>query len=135
MIRAYALLSVDQAFISQVESYQKTLEMFFTASLLGTKHKKDGVENKPASLHVVPLAKTLNQIPRSLCGKQVAEPSSLRVVAAQSKRKLAKKANEKLMIRDTSPKMKALSHTKKKKKFSNDLRKHWSRDANHKIKT
>ena len=85
VVRASALQSVDQAFISQVESYQKTLKMFFTASLLGTKHKKDGVENKPASLHVVSLAKTLYQMPRSLCDKQVAEPGSLRVIAAQSK--------------------------------------------------
>ena len=34
------------------------------------------MENKPASLLVVSLGKTLNGMPPSLCGRQVAEPSS-----------------------------------------------------------
>ena len=40
MVRAWALLSVDVGFIPLVESYQKTLKMVFTASLLGAQHKK-----------------------------------------------------------------------------------------------
>ena len=46
------LLTVGKAgFISQAESYQKTYKkMVFTAFLLGTQHKKDSVEDKPASL-------------------------------------------------------------------------------------
>ena len=34
--------------------------MVFTASLLGALHKKDSVENKPASLFVMSLGKALN---------------------------------------------------------------------------
>ena len=58
--------------------------MVFTASLLGAQHNRDGVENKPASLLVVSLGKTLNGMASSLCGKQVVGPSSLLVVEAQS---------------------------------------------------
>ena len=53
VVRASASQSVDQGFISQLESYQKTLKMVFTASLLGAQQNKDRVENKPASLLVV----------------------------------------------------------------------------------
>ena len=59
MVRAFASQSVDLGSISQVESYQKTLKMVFTASLLGAQHNRDSVENKPASLLVVSLGKTL----------------------------------------------------------------------------
>ena len=45
--------------------------MVFTASLLGAQRKRDSVENKPASLLVVSLGKTLNGMPPSLCGRQV----------------------------------------------------------------
>ena len=37
-----------------------TLKLVFTASLLDAQHQKDSVENKPASLLIVPLGKTLN---------------------------------------------------------------------------
>ena len=40
----------------------------FIASLLGTEHEKDSVENMPASLVVLSLDKTLNGISPSLCG-------------------------------------------------------------------
>ena len=40
------------------------------------------MENKPASLLVVSLGKTLNGMPPSLCGRQVVGPSSLLVVVA-----------------------------------------------------
>ena len=45
--------------------------MVFKSFLLGTEHKRDGVENKPASLLVVSLGKALNGMPPSLCGRQV----------------------------------------------------------------
>ena len=40
------------------------------------------MENKPASLLVASLGKTLNKMPPSLCGRQVVGPSSLPVVVA-----------------------------------------------------
>ena len=45
--------------------------MVFTASLLGAQHIRDSVENKPVSLLVVSLGKTLNGMPPSLCGRQM----------------------------------------------------------------
>ena len=69
-------------FISQVNSYQKTLKMIFTASLLGAQQNRDRVENKPVSLLVVALGKALNGMPPSLCGRQVVGLSSLPVVVA-----------------------------------------------------
>ena len=51
--------------------------MVFIASALGAQHKRDSVENKPASLLVVSLAKTLKEMPPSLSGIQVARPSNL----------------------------------------------------------
>ena len=42
-----------------------------TASLLDAQHESDGVENKPASLLVVPLGKTLGGISPSWCGRQM----------------------------------------------------------------
>ena len=41
------------------------LKLLFTASLLDVQHLRDSVENKPASLLVVPLGKTLSGIPPS----------------------------------------------------------------------
>ena len=52
--------------------------------------KRDSVENKPASLFVVSLSKTLNEMSPSLCGKQVVGPSNLPVVVDQSNWRLAK---------------------------------------------
>ena len=49
--------------------------MLFTASLLGTQHKRDSVENKPARLLVF-LGKPLTGMPPPLCGRQVMGPSS-----------------------------------------------------------
>ena len=74
--------------------------MAFTASLLGAQHIRDSVENKLASSLVVPLGKTVNGMLPFLCSGQVAGPSSLPAVMAQSNRRLAKKANEKLKILD-----------------------------------
>ena len=56
------------------------------------------MENKPASLLVVSLGNTFNGIPPFLCGRQVAGPSSLFVVVAQSNQRLANRVNEKLVI-------------------------------------
>ena len=50
----------------------KTLVPVFTASLLDTQHLRGSVENKPASLLVVPLGKALNGILPSWCGRQMA---------------------------------------------------------------
>ena len=63
MVRASALQSVDLGFIPLVGSYQKTLKMVFTASLLGARHLGEIVENKLASLLVVSLGKALNRTP------------------------------------------------------------------------
>ena len=88
VVRASASQSVDLGFISQVESHQKTFKkMVFTASLLGARHIRDSVENKPASFLVVSLGKALNGMPHSLCGRQMVGPSSLPVVVVQSDKK------------------------------------------------
>ena len=62
--------------------------MVFTAFLLGAQHRRDSVENKPASLVVVSLGKVLNGMPPSLCGKQMVGSRSLPVVATQYDEKL-----------------------------------------------
>ena len=46
-----------------------TLKLVFTASLLDAQHKRDSLENKPASLLAVPLEKALSGIPPSWCGR------------------------------------------------------------------
>ena len=79
VVRASALKSVDQRFISPSGVIPKTEKWYLTASLLGAWHKSDSVENKPASLLVVSLGKPRNGMP-SLCGRQVTGPSSLPVV-------------------------------------------------------
>ena len=66
--------------------------MVFTASLLGAQHIRDSVENKLESLLVVFLGKALNEMPPSLCGRQMAGPSSLLVVVAQSDKRHANRA-------------------------------------------
>ena len=64
---------VDLGFFPLVESYQKTLNMIFTASLLGARHLKEVVENKPACLLVESLSKALNGTPPPLCERQVVQ--------------------------------------------------------------
>ena len=63
VVRASASQSVDLGLIPLVESYQKTLKMVSIASLLGTRHLLEVVENKPASLLVLSLGKALNGTP------------------------------------------------------------------------
>ena len=92
VVRASASQLVDLGLISQFESYQKTLKIVFTASLLGAQHIRNSVENKPASLLVVSLGKALNGMPPSLCGTQMVGPSSLPAVVAQSDERHANRA-------------------------------------------
>ena len=82
MVRAFASQLVDLGVISQVESYQKTLKNSIHSFLAWCSAHRDCVENKPASLLVVSLYKTLNGMPLSLCGRQMVGPSSLPVVVA-----------------------------------------------------
>ena len=49
-----------------------TLKWVFTVYLLDAQHYRNSVENKPASLLVVPLGKALSGIPPSWCGRQMA---------------------------------------------------------------
>ena len=64
VIRASALEAVDMGLIpSRVKPM--TLKLIFTASPLDTQYKRDSVENKSASLLVVPLGKALSGIPPS----------------------------------------------------------------------
>ena len=52
-----------------------TAKLVFTASLLDAQHQRDGVDNKPASLLVVSLGKSLSGIPPSQSGEQEADNS------------------------------------------------------------
>ena len=70
-------------------AYQKTVKMVSTASLLGARHLRGAVENKPTSLLVVSLGKALNGMPLSLCGRQVVGPSNLPVVVSLSDKRHA----------------------------------------------
>ena len=64
VVRASTLQLVDLGFNPLVESYQNTLKMVSTASLVGARHLGDVEKNKPASLLVVSLGKALNGTPR-----------------------------------------------------------------------
>ena len=72
VIRASASQSVDLGFIPLSSHTKKLLKMVFAASLLGARHLVEVVENKPESLLVVSLGKTLNGTPPPLRGRQVA---------------------------------------------------------------
>ena len=63
VVRASASQSVDLGFIPLVESYQKTLKNGIRSFLLGARHLRKVVENKPASSLVVSLGKALNGTP------------------------------------------------------------------------
>ena len=68
MVRVSASQSVDLGFISQVESYQKTLQNGIHSFPAWRLACMASVENKPANLLVVSLGKTLNGMPPSSCG-------------------------------------------------------------------
>ena len=72
MVGASASQSVDLGLNPLVGSYQKTLKMVSTASLLGARHLGKVVENKPESSLVVFLGKALNGTPPPLFGRQMA---------------------------------------------------------------
>ena len=62
VLRASASEAVDLCLIpSRVKPM--TLKLLFAVSLLDAQHERDSVENKPASLLVVPLGKALSGIP------------------------------------------------------------------------
>ena len=72
VVGAFALHSVDLGPIPLVKSYQNTLKMVSSASLLGTRHLWEVVKNKSASSLVVSLGKALNGMPPFLRARQVA---------------------------------------------------------------
>ena len=82
MVRASASRSVELGFISQVELYQKTFKNDIHSFPAWRSANKDSVENKPASLLVISLGKTLNGMNPSLCDRKVVGLSSLPVVVA-----------------------------------------------------
>ena len=98
MVRVSASKSVDMEFISQVESYQKTLKNAVHSFSAWLSAHRDGTEENPVSLLAVSLGKILIGMPPSLCSRKVVGPSSLFVVVTQSNCRLVKKANEKLII-------------------------------------
>ena len=63
VVRVFVSLSVDLGFISLAKSYKETLKMISRASLLGARHLREIVENKPASSLAVLSAKALNGTP------------------------------------------------------------------------
>ena len=73
MVRGSASQSVDLVFISQVESYQKTLKNGMHSFPDHARHLREAVENKPATSLDVFLRKALNGTPPPLCGRQVTQ--------------------------------------------------------------
>ena len=57
-----------------------TLKLIFTASLLDAQHYGDSVENKPASLLVVPLGRAFSGIPHlGVVDRWLATPKRARI--------------------------------------------------------
>ena len=79
MVRASASQSVDLGFNPLVESYQTIIKMVSTASLLGTPHLGEVVENKPACLLVVSLSKALSRTPPPLWKTSGADTSQIAI--------------------------------------------------------
>ena len=71
VVRASASGAVDSGLISSPVK-PTTLKLVFTASLLDAQHQRDRVENKPASLLIVPFGKALSLIPPSRRGRLMA---------------------------------------------------------------
>ena len=92
VVRASASQSVDLGYIPQVKSCQKTLKSGNRSFPAWLSAHRDSLENKPASLFVVSLGKALSGNPPSSCGRQVAGPSCLSVVVAQSDKRHANRA-------------------------------------------
>ena len=70
--------------IPLVKSYQKTLKNDIHSFPAWHSAHRDSVENKPASLLVASLGRALDPMPPFSCGSQMAGPSSLHAVVAQS---------------------------------------------------
>ena len=81
-VSASAPQLVDWGSLPKSSHTKKLLKMLFTASLLGAQQNRDSVENKPASLLVASLSKTLNGVPPSSKGRQIVGPCSSPVVVA-----------------------------------------------------
>ena len=93
LMKASVSQSVDLGFTSPSRVIpKKVFKMAFTAFLVGAQHKRDGEEKTPASLLAASLGKALNEMPPSLCCRQMVGPSSLPVVVAQSDERHANKA-------------------------------------------
>ena len=84
VVRASALQWVDLGFVLQVKSYQKTSKNGIYSFPARRSAHRDNVKNKPVSLLFVSLGMALDGMPPSSCCRQVAGPSSLPVVVAQS---------------------------------------------------
>ena len=69
MVRASASGAVDLGLIPS-RLPPMTLKLVFTASRLDAQHLTNDVENKPASLLVMPLGKAHSVIPPLWCGRQ-----------------------------------------------------------------
>ena len=69
VVRASASQSVDLGFNPFVETYQKTLKMVSTASVLGALHLGEDVENEPASSLDVSSGKALKRTPPAFLWK------------------------------------------------------------------
>ena len=62
--------AVDLGLIPSSKSVKPmTLKLVLKTSLLNAQHLRDSVKNKPASLLVMPLGKSLNGIPLLGCGR------------------------------------------------------------------
>ena len=81
--------SVDLGFIPEVESYQNTLKNGIQSFAAWRSAHKVTVEYKPAKLLVVSLDKALDGTLPSSCGRQMAGPSSLHILVAQSDKRHA----------------------------------------------
>ena len=92
VVRASASQSVDLGFIPQVESYQKTLKSGIHSFPAWRSVYRNSVEKKPASLLVVSFGMALNGTPPPSCSRQVAGPSNLSLVVAQSDERHANQA-------------------------------------------
>ena len=77
VVTASTSQSVDLGSFPKSSHTKRLQKMVFTASLLGTQHNRNSVENKPASLLVVSLGKTHKEKPPSLCGRQMVGASGL----------------------------------------------------------
>ena len=62
VVRAFASRAVNSGLISS-RVKPMTLKLVFTAFLLDVQHQRNGMENKHASLLVVPLGKAFSEIP------------------------------------------------------------------------